>query len=65
LLYGGGDFLVKQLVAVVLSSVWAFAFTWIMLWLIDKFTKVRVSESDEEAGLDESIHGESAYLESV
>ena len=36
-------FLVKELVAVSLSSVWAFVFTYGMLWLIDRITPVRVS----------------------
>ena len=62
LLAGNSAFFGKQLAAVALSSVWAFGFTWGMLWLIDKFTKVRVTE-EEEAGLDESLHGETAYLE--
>ena len=62
LIYGGTDFFLKQVAAVVLSSMWAFGFTWGMLWLINKFTPVRVSDSDEESGLDESLHGEEAYI---
>jgi Amt family ammonium transporter len=60
LLHGGGSFFVKQLVAVLVSSVYAFGFTYGMLWLINKFTPVRTSES-EEGLLDESLHGETAY----
>ena len=62
LIFGGSAFFGKELAAVVLSSVWAFGFTYAMLWLINRFTPVRVSET-EEAELDESIHGETAYLE--
>jgi Amt family ammonium transporter len=62
LLAGNVSFFGKQLAAVALSSVWAFGFTYGMLWAINKITPVRVSESDE-ASLDESLHGESAYLE--
>jgi Amt family ammonium transporter len=51
---------VKQLVAILVSSVYAFGFTWGMLWLINKFTPVRTSET-EEGLLDESLHGETAY----
>jgi ammonia channel protein AmtB len=40
-------------------------FTLGMLWLIDRFTTVRVKDSDEALGLDESLHGEAAYLEHV
>jgi ammonium transporter, Amt family len=64
LVSGGSSFFVKQLAAVLISSVWAFVFTWVMLWLINKFTPVRVSEADE-AELDASLHGETAYLEAI
>ncbi|MBS1717579.1 MAG: ammonium transporter [Armatimonadetes bacterium] len=65
LMYGGSSFFVKQLVAVVVSSVWAFLFTYVMLWLINKFTPVRVEASAEDVGLDEALHGETAYLEAI
>ena len=45
-----------------LAVVWAFVFTWGMLWLINRVTPVRVDEAGELAGLDESIHGEHAYV---
>jgi Amt family ammonium transporter len=63
LLAGNSSFFFKQLAAVVISSVWAFLFTYVMLWLIDKITPVRVEEAHEETGLDESLHGETAYDE--
>jgi ammonium transporter, Amt family len=62
LVLGNGAFLVKELIAVALSSVWAFAFTYGMLWLIDRFTPVKVDQAAEEGGLDAALHGESAYL---
>jgi ammonia channel protein AmtB len=34
-----------------------------MLWIIDRITPVRVEDVHEEIGLDESLHGETAYLE--
>ena len=61
LLNGDPTFLLKQVVAVTFSSVWAFVFTYAMLRIIDGFTTVKVSEMTEEIGLDESIHGEHAY----
>jgi Amt family ammonium transporter len=62
-LFGGNPgFLVKQLVAIILSSVWAFSFTYGMLWLIDFVTQVKVEQTDEERGLDVALHGETAYL---
>jgi Amt family ammonium transporter len=59
---GNTSFFWKQVAAVVISSIWAFAFTYGMLWLINKITKVRVSEAHESTGLDASLHGEQAYL---
>jgi len=61
LLAGNPSFFFKQCVAVVFSSVWAFAFTLGMLWLIDRVTPVKVAEGVEEEGLDSSLHGETAY----
>ncbi|MDP9249826.1 MAG: ammonium transporter, partial [Chloroflexota bacterium] len=62
LLAGNAAFFGKQLAAVVISSAWAFGFTYAMLWLIDRVTPVKVDEAAEELGLDEAIHGETAYL---
>ncbi len=62
LLAGNPGFLVKQVVAVLLSSVWAFAFTLGMLKLIDVITPVKVEPESEEMGLDEALHGERAYV---
>jgi len=63
LIYGGSHFFIKQVIAVVGASIYAFVFTYVMLLLIDKITKVKVSESEEDAGLDSAIHGEKAYDE--
>ena len=60
LFYGGTAFFGKQLIAVVVSSIYAFGFTYAMLWMINKFAVVKTSET-EEATLDVSLHGESAY----
>ena len=65
LLHGGTSFFIWQIIAVVAASVYAFLFTYIMLALINKITKVRASEADEDKGLDESLHGEKAYDEGV
>jgi Amt family ammonium transporter len=62
LLAGNEKFFVKQLVAVVISSVWAFSFTYAMLWLIDRVTPVKVDQAAEVSGLDVALHGETAYL---
>jgi ammonium transporter, Amt family len=65
LLHGGSDFFLKQLVSVVVSSVYAFAFTWGMLWFINKITPVKLSKEEEEIGLDEILHGETAYTDAM
>jgi Amt family ammonium transporter len=65
LLAGNAHFFLIELGAVLLSSVWAFAFTYGMLWLIDRITTVKVDEAGESEGLDSSLHGEIAYLEGV
>ena len=60
LIHGGTGFFTGQVLAVVGSSIYAFVFTWIMLWIIDRITPVKTTET-EEGTLDESLHGERAY----
>ena len=62
LLSGNPGFFLAEAGAVLLAIVWAFGFTYAMLWLIDRVTPVRV-DADAEAALDESVHGEHAYVE--
>jgi Amt family ammonium transporter len=62
LLAGDATFFMKEVAAVVLASVWAFAFTLGMLWVIHRITAVRVDEVTEAGGLDAGLHGEEAYL---
>lgn len=61
LLLGGTSFFFKELVAVLGTSIYAFGISYAMLWLINKITPVKVSNTDEENGLDEALHGEAAY----
>lgn len=63
LLLGSGSFFLKQTIAVVGASAYAFGFTYLMLIIINQITPVRVSEAEEQAGLDRSMHGETAYDE--
>jgi len=61
LFYGGGlTLLLKQLVALVFAVGVGFFFTLLILWVIDKFTNVRVSIREEKYGLDLIHHGEVA-----
>ncbi|HMS35269.1 MAG TPA: ammonium transporter [Ignavibacteria bacterium] len=65
LLFGGTGFFVIQVLATLGAALYAFVFTYGMLKVINLFTRVRVSESEEDTGLDQSIHGEVAYDEGV
>ncbi len=60
LFFGGTDFFMKELIAVVGTSIYAFIFTYLMLVLINKITRVKVTAEEEEQGLDSSYHGETA-----
>jgi Amt family ammonium transporter len=62
LLLGGVGFFMKELIAVIGASIYAFGFTYASLVIINLFTKVKVEEHEEEKGLDEVLHGETAYL---
>ena len=62
---GNTTFFWKQILAVVIAAVYAFVFTYLMLYLINLITPVRVSEVEENDGLDMSLHGERAYDEGV
>ncbi len=61
LLHGGGEFFKVQLLGILISSVYAFVFTYVMLWLINLITPVRTTAEEEVKGLDASLHGEEAY----
>jgi Amt family ammonium transporter len=60
LVHGSGSFFGKQVAAAVGCSLYAFLFTYVALRVIDLITPVRVGEEAEE-GLDEAMHGETAY----
>ncbi len=65
LIFGGNaKFFGLQCLGILISSVYAFVFTYGMLWIINKITPVKTTES-EEMELDESLHGETAYEEAI
>lgn len=62
LMMGGGfGFFWKQLISVVGVCFYAFVFSYVMLWLINFITPVKVTKEEEAMGLDNSLHGEIAY----
>jgi Amt family ammonium transporter len=62
LLYGGGPALLgKQALGVVAVAAYSLAASYLLALLIDKTMGLRVTEEQEEAGMDISLHDESAY----
>ena len=61
LLYGNPKQLLYQLIAVLVTIVLGFVMTTIILKVLDGLMGLRVSEEDEQAGLDLSQHSETAY----
>jgi Amt family ammonium transporter len=51
----------RQAVLAFAGLVFPFVMTWIILWITDTTVGLRVSDNDQDAGLDMSDHGETAY----
>ena len=62
LFYGNPTQFVIQLATIGLVIVFAFGMTLLISKLIARFTPLRVSDNEEEVGLDISEHGERAYV---
>ena len=62
LLYGNPKQLGIQFLAVVVTWVLAFVMTAVILKVLDAMMGLRISEEDEQAGLDLSQHSETAYV---
>ena len=62
LLHGDAAFFAKEVAAAAGAALYAFIFTYVMLAVINRITPVLVTAEDEILGLDESLHGERAYL---
>ena len=50
-----------QIIGSISVAVWAGVASFIILMILKRFIGIRVSEEEEEAGLDVSSHSESAY----
>ena len=61
LLYGNPIQLGIQAIGVVVVAAYAFVGSYVLLRIINVFTRVRVSAKEEDAGLDITQHGEEAY----
>lgn len=62
LIHGGTRFFFVEIGAVLFACVYAFIISYVLLMLIDKVTPVRVKAEDQSTGLDETLHGENAYI---
>ena len=62
LINGGSAFFGKQVVAVLGAGLYALLITYAMLAAINRILPLTTSQADEEAGLDEALHGETAYI---
>jgi Amt family ammonium transporter len=60
---GSGSLLVGQIVAVVVTWIFAAVLTLVMLKILDVTMGLRVSQEDEIQGLDLSQHGEEGYID--
>ena len=60
--FGGGILLWNQAVAISVVFAYSFAVTFAIAKIIDKTMGLRVSEEAELSGLDQSDHGEAAYI---
>ncbi|NMC80311.1 MAG: ammonium transporter [Chloroflexi bacterium] len=61
LFFGGVTFFLYETLSVLITAAYAFGFSYGALWLINKVARVKVNEAEEQEGLDEALHGETAY----
>ena len=61
LLYGNPKLLAIQALAVVVTLVYSFSISFLLLKVLDKTMGLRVEKEDEIQGLDLSMHGEAGY----
>jgi Amt family ammonium transporter len=61
LFYGNLNQLISQVIAVIAVAAYAFVGSYILLKLIDLISPLRVSQEEEDKGLDITQHGEEAY----
>jgi Amt family ammonium transporter len=65
LFYGNPDQLIVQLIAVGISWAMAIVGTYVILKVVNVFTRLRATDEEQESGLDFTQHGEDAYTDFV
>jgi len=58
LIFGETALFINQLTALIIVSVFAFTVSYLLFFIVNKITPLRVTEDKEELGLDISQHGE-------
>jgi Amt family ammonium transporter len=58
LIFGSPTLFINQLIAMIAVSIFAFTASYILFFVVNKITPLRVTEEKEELGLDISQHGE-------
>ena len=62
LFFGNPEQFLRQIISVVIAIVWAFGISYILAKIIDATIGLRVTEEEEQQGLDLSLHGEKGYI---
>ena len=62
LFFGNPEQFLRQIISVVIAIVWAFGISYVLAKIIDATIGLRVTEEEEEQGLDLSLHGEKGYI---
>lgn len=66
ILFGGGwDMLWREPVAIIVTVAYSFCATFAIAWLMNKLRPIRITEQDEGVGIDEVLHTEQAYDQTV
>lgn len=61
LFFGNPSLFLSQVEAVLVTMIFVFVFTFIILKVVDRIVGLRVDEESEFVGLDHALHGESGY----
>jgi Amt family ammonium transporter len=62
LIYGNYDLIKNQLIAVIVTGIYSFVVTAVILKILDSIMGLRVPDQEEIEGLDITQHGEKAYV---
>ena len=62
LFFGNPEQFLRQIISVVIAIVWAFGISYLLAKIIDATIGLRVTDEEEEQGLDLSLHGEKSYI---